>query len=419
VSSGTTLDRLFYCRAGDSWYFSNSLPGLLACAKIYLDVNYLEYANDIRWSIKKGLSKYPIVLPALNGNIRLILFHNLIYDGNHLKEIDKPDVAPHFDGFNTYFNFLIKSANKLQENFNHPLRNNRIIPIASISRGYDSSASAVIAQYAGCKKAVTIKESAGILRTSDSGFEIAKTLKMKCSICQNAPDRYQNEVAFWAASGVDLDLNLSVFNYPEPLCVFFSGFQGDRLWDREPYDVSDEIIWRNPSGYGFSEFRLHKGIFHCVVPFWGARHAKEIHEISISEEMKKWRLMNNYDRPIARRILEEANVQRGTFATRKKFTAVTKPGFYYPYSKKENQSFRKYLKDLQIPPTPPTLVPLYRIIAFWGRRIKIISNLRRLDPRLWLGRFKSKSNKILFQWANTELKEVYEEGIRPDTLNHM
>jgi hypothetical protein len=135
--------------------------------------------------------------------------------------------------------------------------------------------------------------------------------------------------------------------------------------------------------------------------------------------MKKWSLMNDYDRPIARRILEEANVQRGTFATRKKLTAVTKPGFYWPYSTKGNQSFRKYLHHLQIQATPAILVPLYRIIAFWGRRVKIISSLRRFDPRLWLKSFKSKSNKILFQWANTELKALYEEGILSDKSNHI
>lgn len=410
VSSGSMHDRLFYCKTGGSWYLSNSFPGLLACAKISLKADYLEYANDIG-SIWKGIFKYKRLLPALSDNIHQISFHNLVYDGKHLKEMEKPDVAPHFDGFDAYFNFLIKSANKLKKNFDNPHRNNKIIPLASISSGYDSPAAAVIAQYAGCNKAVTIKGSAGIFGKTDSGYEIAKTLKMKCQIYEDVPDQYKNEITFWAAAGIDLDLNLSVFDYPEPLCVFFSGFLGDKLWDRKHHNFSDKMVNRNPSGYGFSEFRLHKGVFHCVVPSWGARHAEEIYKITISEEMRKWCLMNDYDRPIARRIIEQANVQRGAFATRKKFTTLTKPGFYWPYSKKNIESFRKYLRDLQIQATPNILVPLYRFFARFGPRLKRIPCLRRFDARLWSSRFKSKSNKVLFQWANSELKKLYEKSI--------
>jgi len=236
VSSGTVLDRLFYSKVGDIWYLSNSLPGLLACAKISLKTNYLDYHNDIR-SIEKGLKKYQRVLPGFPENINLISFNNLLYDGNCLKELDKPDTAPNFDTFKTYLNFLINSANRLQQNFNDPARKNTIRPLACLSSGYDSPTTAIIVKYAGCKETVTIKDTASILKTSDSGFDIAKTLKMKCKTYKRAPDRYKNEIAFWAAAGVDLDLNLSVFDYPAPLCLFFTGFNGDRLWNRQPHSV--------------------------------------------------------------------------------------------------------------------------------------------------------------------------------------
>lgn len=44
--------------------------------------------------------------------------------------------------------------------------------------------------------------------------------------------------------------------------------------------------------------------------------------------------MNAYDRPIARRIIESANVPGGTFANRKKLTAKLANHFYWPHSKK-------------------------------------------------------------------------------------
>jgi hypothetical protein len=412
VSSGTTLDRLYYCNVNGSWYVSNSLPALLACSKISLNINYQKYTNDIR-SIEKGLNKYQRVLPAKPENINLSVFHNLIYDGKLFKELAKPDSAPSFKTYDDYYKFLIESANSLQRNFNHPARHHKILPLASISSGYDSPAAAVIARHAGCHEAVTIMNASSISKKSDSGDQIAKALNMNCKIYRNMPNCYNNEITFWAAAGVDLDLNLSVFDYPEPLCIFFTGFNGDRIWDRTPHSISNEIEWGGPiSGYGFSEFRLHEGIFHCVVPFWGVRHTKEIYDITLSDEMKNWSLMNDYDRPIARRIIEDENVPRSAFGYRKAFTARAGNGFYWPHSKKENRSFRGYLKGLQIESTSPVLVKLYRCIAPFALKVTTITSMKRFDPRLWFGRFKSKTNSLLFQWANTEMKKQYEECLR-------
>ncbi len=417
VSSGTTLDRLYYCRVGGSWYVSNSLPALLACSKISLDINYLKYSDDIS-SIYKGLKKCQRVLPAKPENINLSVFHNLIYDGKFFKEMVKPDPAPPFKTYDDYYKFLIESANSLQRNFSDPIRRHKILPLASISSGYDSPAAAVIAKHAGCHEAVTIRNATSNLRKSDSGFQIAKTLNMKCNIYKKIPDHYNNEIAFWAAAGDGLDLNLSVFDYPKPLCIFFTGFNGDRIWGRKPPMNSDEIKWDGLiSGYGFSEFRIHKGIFHCAVPFWGVRHAKEIFEITLSDEMKKWSLTNDYDRPIARRIIESENVPRGTFANRKAMTANLGNHFYWPHSKKEDESFRRYLKDLQIKATRPVLVRLYRCIALFGKTVKKIPGLKLFDQRLWLGRFNSRTNSLLFQWANTEIKKLYEEGVSQSSVS--
>ena len=134
-----------------------------------------------------------------------------MYDGNCLKEVAKPDTAPSFKTYDDYYKFLIKSANCLQKNFNDPSRHHRILPLASISSGYDSPAAAIIAKHAGCNEAVTIRKANSILRKSDSGFQIAKFLNMKCKIYERIPDQYTNEIAFWATTGVDLDLNFQLF----------------------------------------------------------------------------------------------------------------------------------------------------------------------------------------------------------------
>lgn len=90
VSSGTTLDRLYYYKVVGSWYVSNSLPALLACSGISLDMSYRKYSKRIRL-IEKGLKEYQRELPAKPVNINMIVFHNLVYDGKRFVEMTKPD----------------------------------------------------------------------------------------------------------------------------------------------------------------------------------------------------------------------------------------------------------------------------------------------------------------------------------------
>lgn len=411
VSSGTTLDRLYYSRADGSWFVSNSLPALLACSKISLETGYFQYADDIR-SIEEGLEKYCRRLPARPENIHLMVFHNLGYDGRRFREEVKPDPAPSFQAYDDYHNFLIGTATRLQRNFGHPGRRHKVLPLASISSGYDSPAAAAISKHAGCREAVTIKNASSMTKRTDSGYRVARALGMACRQYNRVKRQYDNEIAIWAAAGVDLDLNLTVFDYPEPLCLFFTGFNGDRIWDRRPHVATEAIEWGGSiSGHGFSEYRIHKGVFNCVVPFWGVRHAQEIFDITLSAEMKEWSLMSDYDRPIARRIVENSNVPRGIFAYRKAISAMVANRFFWPHSTKENKSYRDYLAKLRISAPLPGLVALYRFLAMLGIKIRETPFLNGLDPHIWFNRFDSRTNHLLFQWANTELRKLYEEGI--------
>lgn len=67
------------------------------------------------------------------------------------------------------------------------------------------------------------------------------------------------------------------------------------------------------------------GFIHLPVPFLGATAHPAIARISQSDEMRPWRLANDYDRPIPRRLVEEAGVARHLFGQEKK--AVTIPMF--------------------------------------------------------------------------------------------
>jgi hypothetical protein len=99
-----------------------------------------------------------------------------------------------------------------------------------------------------------------------------------------------------------------------------SGRHGERSWSpgrrsaRRHLRETDECLL---SGHSLGEFRLRAGFLHFPVPYVRALHGRAIRRITRSGEMRPWRLGTDYDRPIARRIAEEAGVPREAFGQRK------------------------------------------------------------------------------------------------------
>jgi hypothetical protein len=288
------------------------------------------------------------------------------------------------------------------------MRYHGVLPLVAISSGYDSPAVAVISRLAGCSRAATIKQSTSLWRGSDSGADIAERLGLVCSRYGHQATSYRNEVSIWAAFGRAGGLNLTLLDYPTPLCLLFNGSFGDKLWDRHYHDLSEPVgDIDSPLG----EFRLFKGLFHCVVPWWGIRHAQEIHAIGSLEEMAPWTLHTAYDRPIARRIVEEAGVPRGTFAVRKKNASSNAP-FPWPYSPEARAGFRAYMAERGIRIPSDRWIRLARRLSLLGHLVDI--NLLRpigFDFRI-AGLLRHPGPNLLFQWANAELKRHYEEGLK-------
>jgi hypothetical protein len=94
------------------------------------------------------------------------------------------------------------------------------------------------------------------------------------------------------------------------------GNLGDDLWRYDRQDVGRALSRPReyePAAAGLREFRLHAGIVLVHVPTIGAIHSARIHEISRSPELAPWVLGNEYDRPLPRRIVEDAGVPRTAF----------------------------------------------------------------------------------------------------------
>jgi len=409
VSSGTAVDRLWHGEHGDCRYVANTLPGLLAVAGWSLDEDYLDYRGDLETiDDPGGLRKYVRQIPGCETVLHLVYFDNLRYDGRRLEQIEKPDSAPSFHRYEQYFSYLADAARQLGVNGRAPERRAPVACAATISSGYDSTAAAVLARYAGCELAVTIRNPTSLWRGSDSGQAVAERLGMPCRAYRHRPRCYQFEEAVWAAVGRPRGLNLTIFELPEPLCLLFTGNFGDKIWDRHYiYGLDTGDL----EGVALSEFRLFRGIFDGVPAWWGFRHAEEIKRINLSAEMAPWTLNTNYDRPIARRIIEEAGVSRGSFAVRKKNTS-SEAEFRWPYGREARRRFAEYLRRRGVYAPPTCLISPLRKLVHVDRFLHV-NLLRRLgvQARLkdWL---MLKGSALVFHWANLELKRMYEAGLR-------
>jgi hypothetical protein len=108
-----------------------------------------------------------------------------------------------------------------------------------------------------------------------------------------------------------------------PRRMLITGFNGSHLWNRRTPDVSEHIVRDTlftsggSSGTGLAEFRMRVGYLHLAIPYVGITSAPSVYRISNSPQMRPWALGTTYDRPVARRLLEEAGVPREAFGQEK------------------------------------------------------------------------------------------------------
>ena len=335
VSSGSTVDRLQSLQTGDTAWVSNSLPCLLAGAGGSLDPTHAGYFPDMK-SISTGLRRYVRVLLTSAGPVQLTYYHNLVWDGKCLVEGAKPTAAEEgpFGTFAAYRGFLAGTIARLAENMSAPSRAEPYRMLGTISSGYDSAAAAALARPYGLTEAISFGSASS--GEPDSGEIIADVLGVRLNILAGHAWRAASfaEVPFVAADAKGEDV---YFKGAESLLagrVLFTGFHGDRVWDRAARTDAD-FVRGDQSGLSLSEYRLWAGFLHCPLPFAGARQAASIRALSRSREMEPWHTGAYYSRPICRRILEEAGVPRDAFGRWKKSVSVlfsAQEGFLTPAS---------------------------------------------------------------------------------------
>jgi len=193
--------------------------------------------------------------------------------------------------------------------------------LGTLSSGYDSATITTLARRFGCTDAICFDKERG--GDDDSGVELAKNLGISpLNVRQDAwRSQVRPEVPFLAADAQGVNVIFSGAGELLPGRVLLTGFLGDKVWGKNPGDVSENIVRSDQAGLDLTEYRLQRGFIHCPVPFWGIRQVADILQISLSEELKPWDIPGDYSRPICRRIVEEAGVGREMFGIRKKASA--------------------------------------------------------------------------------------------------
>jgi hypothetical protein len=275
-------------------------------------------------SIVDGLQSYARSLRTLNGNRLELYYHcNLLVDPG-LRVIEQPkQPVRDFVSFADYRSFLFHEVGEIQANANDPHRKIRYRPIATVSAGYDSPAAAVLARGVGCAEALTFsgaRASSVGDDTEDSGEPIAARLGLKTHVFDRLD--YLREANFPEAEFFGWGAQEAPWAPHLEGRLVFTGFHGDKVWDKNCKKLGPHIVRGDPSGHNMNAFRLRVGWIHLPVPFVGCTSHRSIHTISNSSEMEPWSTRNQYDRPIPRRLVEEAGVERSQFGMKKRAVAV-------------------------------------------------------------------------------------------------
>jgi hypothetical protein len=230
---------------------------------------------------------------------------------------------------------------------------------------------------------------------NDSGEKIADKLELPIRGFRSRDSGYKDHALVWAGTGRSLDLNVTLFDFPDDLTLLVVGTHGDVIWQKglnREYQESRHFLDREPSGTGLTEWRLHRGVFLAAIPFIGASQWDCLMRINESDAMNPYRVGGSYDRPIPRRIVEQRGVERDAFGRKKTQTASR--SIYYPSDRRHRHDLVEFLarRDKKLPPRFGVL----------QRPIHILRN--QLHSRL--GWFQRKAyDDLYFLWANSYLAE--------------
>ena len=343
VTPTHTLDRLNLMEKSGVMYVSNSLSCLLAAANETLDRSFIFYDSYVA-SIKYGLGKYEKRIPTQSR--RTVNFHyccNFVVSRDHEIRCNPKAESPRLGNFGEYRHFLEETVLQISRNSTDSNRKVVYTPFATISRGYDSPTAMILSIFAGCTEAITFIGSRGTVADEDCGTPLAEMVGLDVKEVGRLDYRCRTDFPEVLNSGGPSEF-LSLGDALKGR-LLFTGFNGDKIWDKNCGKTSTDFVRGDASGASLTELRLQEGFCHLPVAFIGGDRHADIARISMGDDMAPWSLNNTYDRPICRRMVEGAGIPRKLFGQRKMASGVvvSSEGLRATMSEHSLGEFEQYL----------------------------------------------------------------------------
>ncbi|MGO4526451.1 hypothetical protein AB4097_16505 [Microvirga sp. 2MCAF35] len=372
IAPSHTAEAVYVAITPDALFASNSLPFVLTGAGVTeFEVGSVRGRLE---TLVQGLERYRRDLYE-TPRLRLYRYFNAIIqcrEGREPREIVQDADVSCITSFETYRNYLLSIIRQAADTY----RSDGIS--VYLSTGYDSTACAALARQVDGDCIAIMIDNARSGQT-DAGLEAARALGIRAEMLNRKNRlRFSEKRDVWRefVTGSDID-RLSDFyigmgvldeclHAPEDLLAgrtVLTGFHGDKIWDPSLHPTT--VLKRGDiSGASIGEFRLRVGFLHIPVPMlafkahpllqaiglsnemrpWRSGRTLKIQSISINipvlgvkthpllqrfwdsrwlpKKARQWRYRGTYDRPIPRRIAEEAGIPRQAFG-QKKLAAAT------------------------------------------------------------------------------------------------
>lgn len=427
VSSTATTDYLYHGEDAKHLVISNSLPLLLAKLGDALKIACEDYSR-INMSILDGIHDFISEIPTRKGHVRRVMHHNVRPDSSGIALVEKPH-ASDFGSFNEYRDYLRLRIEQLFANARHRARHLPLQVYSTQSRGYDSTAVNALAAPFGVDRVFTSPESkekqsfylgGHSQAPSDDGTAICETLGLPCtSIDRRSFEKkpLTHEPYYWAGLDNNQDLNLhEITGYISTPTLLLTGQYGEFWYPRDTvgeyrmHFLDDGLKKWDLAGHGLAEVRLKTGFIQAAIPVVGSRHRTSILRITEDAEMAPWRFGTYYDRPIPRRIAEEAGVPREMFGQVKLASIVHLPTPNVPITPALRAEFFNHLrKNRLLSYMGIWLLPLVQRLnnwIYWSNPGRYFYN-RQKYPLLWyvsygLSKLFGRPLRIRMVWAKLD-----------------
>ncbi|MEQ1839818.1 MAG: hypothetical protein ABL994_05375 [Verrucomicrobiales bacterium] len=425
IPGSDRISPLFSIAGRSGIHISNSPIFAMASAGEHLDGMYPFYFQDFLRTWRMGLHSPAGRLRLASGkHLKVHFFTHLIVDERGRISYRAHSAGAKPENFHSYDSILMNGVKAVFANARDENRTRTLVPWAAISKGYDSTATACLAARAGCKEAYTFIDRRLDDRDIDSGRANAAILGMECReydrwAYQKMPDVQDSECAMIPVAALT---PMAALEDKLQGKLMITANYGDIIWGLVESGCCEKLTlpWsRFLSGVGQLEFRLRTGYHVMDGSCIGARHNQEIHRITYSAEMKPWWVEGSYNRPIPRRIAEEAGLSRGQFGVFKYASCHSSYGHVGGFRAESHQDYLDFVRSRDVACGAFSRIywmardkiqralwkwfssdrRIYQQVAWWRRYLPYLLNTTPKDIR-WIYRF-------TFQWSEKRLGARY------------